>query len=222
MLTNWINWVFPNRCISCSNMLIPKEPGMCFNCLDTTAGWPTEFNPELLAQELFGGRIPISSTHLLATFHTHSPLRKALHAIKYQGNRQLAQTLGAMLYRRQASQMQFDCIVPVPIHHEKAMIRGYNQAEEIARGISESSQVPLLTALEKLQNTSSQTLLNRKERWENVAHSFQLKNPKINSRHILLVDDTLTTGATLEACAEQLLNGGAASISIAALGYASA
>lgn len=221
MLTKWINWLFPPRCIQCNNTLIISEPEMCSTCLDELPGWPTEFNPSQLADDLFGGRVPIQAVHLLATFHSESPLRKALHSIKYNRNKELAKQLGSLLFHRHAHAIRADIVVPVPIHPDKKRRRGYNQAEEIARGVSQSSGLEVRNALMKVENTSSQTLLNREQRWENVANSFQLSEPSVANLNVLLVDDTLTTGATLEACAIQLLNGGAKSISIAALGYAS-
>lgn len=221
MLTNWIDSLFPVRCLQCHQTLRNQEPGLCTTCLDSLAGWPTAFNTQALADEIFGGRVPIQSVYLLATFHTHSPLRSALHSIKYHGNKELARVLGSQLFHHHPFSSNIDIAVPVPIHPEKRLKRGYNQAEIIAKGICEESGIRLENALIKIANTQSQTLLSREDRWENASKSYELSENQIAEKDILLVDDTLTTGATLEACALPLLEGGAKSISVAVLGYAS-
>lgn len=181
-----------------------------------------ELNPAKFADELFGGRTPIQSVYLLATFHTHSPLRPALHEIKYNNNPALAQTLGQLMAERYQHQMlEVDALVPVPLHPDKQKQRGYNQSEQIAIGMSRTLNLPVASMLTRTVLNPSQTKLNRRERWDNVSGSFSF-NPNVQAaRHVLLIDDTLTTGATLEACAQQLLDSGTSLVSIATLGYAS-
>ncbi|NVK27234.1 MAG: ComF family protein [Flavobacteriia bacterium] len=211
------------RCKLCHEILQDQSSGLCAPCIDSIAGWPSEFNPSSLADEIFGGRIEIEAVYLLASFHVESPLRKALHEIKYNGNTALANELGRQLSIRNRIQLtKIESITPVPLHPEKLKLRGYNQSEAIAKGIAEASGIVIQNLLSRKKFTPSQTKLNRNQRWSNVEDAFQL-NIKTNlPEHVLLVDDTTTTGATLEACAIQLKKAGVKKISIAALGYATA
>ncbi len=113
-------------------------------------------------------------------------------------------------------------LVPVPLHPLKQKKRGYNQSEWIAMGISDAMQKPLIANnLKRNIHTSTQTRKNRFERWENVENIFEIKNPEeFAGKHVMLIDDVVTTGSTLEACASQLLNIDGVKVSIATLGFA--
>lgn len=130
--------------------------------------------------------------------------------------------MGRLLARHQnLHKAKIDAIVPVPIHPDKKAVRGYNQSEMIANGLAEVLETPVIQALYRESQTVSQTKLNRVERWDNVKDAFSCKATTELPNHILLVDDTLTTGATLEACAVKLLEKYNVKISVATLGYAS-
>lgn len=176
---------------------------------------------QLMAQNLFGGRLPIEALYIHSTFNKNSTLRQILHHIKYSGEKKLAFEMGQRFASRHLHSIHVDGITYVPIHPNKKQKRGFNQSEELAKGIAKSLQIPLVHALEKTTPTRSQTEFTREERWTNVAHTFAISHAFSPCRRILLVDDTLTTGATLEACGQVLLNAGVQKLSLAALGYAS-
>lgn len=117
---------------------------------------------------------------------------------------------------------QIDLIIPVPLHKSRRKKRGYNQSEEFAKGLSEALHVPVDTkSVLRVRDTATQTRKNRLFRWENVEHAFLVTNKSlVADKRILLVDDVITTGATLEACGKELLNNGVASLSMAGIAFA--
>ena len=146
----------------------------------------------------------------LYEFNKGGGAQKLIHQLKYEGNKKAGVFLGKQLaYAIQDTDnfKQIDCIVPVPLHPKKEKLRGYNQSKYIVNGINEILQVKINTrSLIRVENTDSQTRKKRFSRWENMMHSFALRHPlKIKNKHILLVDDVITTGSTLEACAQKLL-----------------
>ncbi|WP_240935468.1 ComF family protein [Hymenobacter sp. HDW8] len=148
-----------------------------------------------------------------------------LHQLKYQGQRDIGRVLGRWYGTELADHgfaTEFDLIVPVPLHPSKLAKRGYNQSDTFAEGLSMSLQVPWsATALRRTEHTSSQTQKNRAERWQNVAEVFEVnQQADILNKRILIVDDVLTTGATLEACATALLAAGCSQVSIATIACA--
>lgn len=216
--------LFPKRCIQCNSVLSGTESALCYLCLDEIPESVYTKQSRHLATQIFGGRVKIDQAYILSTFQSQSSLQAALHHLKYHGNYRIGEELG----RRLATQLsqkppKLDALIPVPIHPKKKAKRGYNQSFHIAKGIGSVLSIPVLNALCRLEHTPSQTTLSRSNRWENVAHAFGL-NPdveELNTQlHVGLVDDTLTTGATLEACAHILQEASFQHISILCLGYA--
>ena len=116
---------------------------------------------------------------------------------------------------------KFNVIVPVPLHAARKRKRGYNQSEDFAKGLSRSLNIPHANALMRTTKTETQTRKSKLSRWQNVSEVFQVKDSnQVQSQHILLVDDVITTGATIEACAQVLLTEGCSSVSIASIAYA--
>lgn len=148
-----------------------------------------------------------------------------LHSLKYNNHPEIGITLGEVygeeLYEANFSK-EFDIILPVPLHVSRKRKRGYNQSEEFAKGLSQSMDLPTSgDALERIVKTETQTRKTKLKRWENVNEVFQVKRPDlVTKRRILLVDDVITTGATIEACAYALLNEGCSSLSVASIAYA--
>jgi ComF family protein len=147
-----------------------------------------------------------------------------LHKLKYQGQKEIGVELGlqfGQLLKKSELYMDIDLVVPVPLHPKKLKKRGYNQAEAIAEGISKGLGAKVsISHLLKSQYTETQTLKTRAERVQNVSDSFSLKNVhEIQGKHLLLVDDVITTGATLETCAAKLLEVEGCRVSIGALAY---
>jgi ComF family protein len=170
-------------------------------------------------EKLFDGRLPLQAATALLFFTKENLVQEALHKLKYKGAEDIGIWLGQFLGRQLLASNRFnevDIIVPLPLHKKKLLKRGYNQAEVIARGLQEVITKPITdSSVIKFKHTNTQTKKTRIERWQNIENVFELKNNQLKNKHILLVDDVVTTGATLEACGRSLLQAEPASISIA-------
>jgi ComF family protein len=160
--------------------------------------------------ERFWGRVPLEAGAALYYFSQKSPIQKALHQLKYKNQADIGVQLGRQMgYLLKQSPLfhTVEGIVPVPLHPKKEHLRGYNQSAMLATGLSEALQVPVLSGiLTRQQFSESQTRKKRMDRFDNVNDVFAVRRSKrIQGRHLLLVDDVLTTGATLEACGLALL-----------------
>jgi len=180
--------------------------------------------PDNPVERLFWGRVPVAAATSRYYFTGASALQGVLHALKYQGDRGAGRLLGRLLGRSLSEAGRFDAldaILPMPLHPARERLRGYNQAEVLARGISESIGTPVAASLlQRRSHTASQTRKNRTERWHNVSDAFSVGMPDaVAGRKLLLVDDVVTTGASLEACAAALLAAGCAQVSIATVAY---
>jgi len=160
--------------------------------------------------ERFWGRVHVQAGAAMYLFKKGSRTQNLIHNIKYKGRHQIAVTLGNM-YGRNLKVSPFfkdiDAIVPVPLHWKKERARGYNQSAKFGQGLAEILKVPIFAkGLKRVVHSPSQTQMSRQQRIENVMKAFELNQPKsLEGQHILLVDDVLTTGATLEACATKIL-----------------
>ena len=217
---------YPVICPGCGNDLFNQNANLCLKCitqLPHTGFANFDNNP---VEKIFAGRIPILAAHSEFYFTKNSIIQLLMHELKYRGNIQMGLYLGALLGESLLKSERFktfDYLIPLPMHPQKEFKRGYNQAEIICKGISESTNIPLLakTVLRKKQ-TETQTRKHRTERWDNVFDSFNIEEPEsLYNKKIILVDDVITTGATLEACGNNILKIQGASIGIAALAYAS-
>lgn len=220
-----LNLIYPDLCQACDTYLLQGEVVICTKCLfhlPKTNFHQQENNPVSM---LFWGRVRIEYAASFYTFEKGSKYQKLIHKLKYHNRPEIGIELGKHLgYILGKSEMykSIDIIVPVPLHPKKRKLRGYNQSEMIVKGISESMQKPAdMDSLIRQVHTESQTKKGRLERWENVDNVFQVKETEpLANKHILLVDDVVTTGSTLEACAQVLLNIEGTRVSIATLAYA--
>jgi ComF family protein len=175
--------------------------------------------------QIFWGRVKLENAFSYYYFTKGGSLQNLIHEIKYQGVKELAYELGkefGMDLKESGIIDGIEMICPVPLHKEKEKRRGYNQSEWLAFGLSEILELPVeKNILKRIIFTSTQTKKNREQRWENVKDAFETADTnKIKNKHILLLDDVLTTGATLEACAQQFLETEGVKVSIATLAYA--
>ncbi len=199
---------FPKVCLACEEQASMQDHLFCVQCayeIPPTAHWS---NLENEFTQKFIGRLAVLYGASLFRFTPGGRLQHLIHKLKYESRPEIGVHLGKIAANQMKSHWTIpDLIIPVPIHPKKLFIRGYNQAERIASGIGEVLQVPVLDkALIKKKMTGSQTQFHRMERMKNVENSFEVRyNKNLNGKHILLVDDVLTTGATLEACAIPLL-----------------
>lgn len=213
----------PRPCLACTEPLVVGEQHLCTACRTELPYTdyhllPAAQNP--LARR-FWGKVPVVHTLSYLHFLRHGRVQHLLHQLKYKGQQQVGKALG-QLYASElatAGLQQFDLVVPVPLHRRKLARRGYNQADAFAEGLALALPCPrAATALRRTEHTATQTRKSRTERWQNVATIFEVAEPAaIAGRHVLLVDDVLTTGATLEACATVLLAAGARAVSIATI-----
>jgi len=219
---------FPESCYACSGVLARGEKFICTNCniklpyTDFHEHGATEQNP---LQRRFWGKVPVRFAFSYLYFRSKGRVQRLLHQLKYKGAKELGEHLGkrygSILQEHQYHE-NFDLIVPVPLHKYKLRKRGYNQSEYFALGLAAAMDVPVkANVLVRTINTTTQTHKDRYNRWQNVEQVFEVAKPDlIKDKHILIVDDVLTTGATLEACAVALLNAGASEVSIATIAAA--
>jgi len=201
---------FPDTCPVCGKV---KGEGSAFMCADCIYDFPlTGFpgRPDNPVVELFYGQIPIVQGSALFWYVHGSGYRKMIHALKYHGRWGLARSLGEWL----GSELEegglyggVDVVIPIPLHGLRRIRRGYNQSEYLAQGIAEKLCRPVdFRSVRRHKYNRSQALRSRKERWANVEGIFSVRHPKrLEGKHILLVDDVLTTGATIVSCAEAIL-----------------
>jgi ComF family protein len=202
------------------------EGVFCITCLydiPLTRFWSDKENP---VAQTFWGRVNIENACAYFFFVKGSKYRPILHKLKYKGQRDIGVELGIQFgqaLKKSELYQGIDYVVPVPLHPKKLRVRGYNQAEAIAEGMAKVIGAELSTDhLIKTEFTETQTRKTRAERVLNVSESFSLQNTKeFENKHLLLVDDVITTGATLETCAAKLLEIEGTKVSIAALAYAS-
>ena len=227
LLADFWSLFFPRPCLACAEPLVAGEQHLCTTC---RAELPyTDYHLLPASQHplsrRFWGKVPVAHTLSYLHFLRHGRVQQLLHQLKYRGQRQVGKALGE-LYASElvatAFAAEFDLVVPVPLHRRKLARRGYNQADAFAEGLAQALPCPrAATALRRTEHTATQTRKSRAERWQNVATVFEVAEPTaIAGLHVLLVDDVLTTGATLEACVVALLAAGARAVSIATIACA--
>ena len=196
-----------------------KSNPFCFSCtvnMPYTNHFKSQPNN---ATPKFRGRIPCVDVACMLNFYNYSDVKQMLHKLKYKGRKDIGFELGLMAGKKAKHSNYFndiDLIVPIPIHTSKRIKRGYNQATFIANGVAEFLDVPVREdVVIKDTHTRSQTKMNRIERVKNVRSSFKLIDKSgIQGRHVLIVDDVLTTGATIEACGNHLLESNGVKLSV--------
>ena len=206
-----LHLVFPERCAVCGEMLPEGVRFMCPGCswdMPLTGYWAEHDNPVL---RKFGGLLPLREASSLIFYTPNSKYRTLVHRFKYYGQWRDSLILGEMTGKKLKESGLYDSVdtvVPVPLHLVRRLKRGYNQAEYLAQGIARELDIPLDTAsvTRSGYNRSQTKTKDHADRWENVAGIFSVRRPaRLDGRHILLVDDVLTTGATLISCAEEIL-----------------
>lgn len=221
-LEDLLSLVFPEICNACGKALYKHENMLCNNCkvkLPYTNFHLEEDNP---IDKVFWGRIPIEKAGAYLYFHKGNRVQQLMHRFKYKGKKEIGEYIGN-LYGAELFKSKYlsdaDLIIPVPLHPEKQKKRGYNQSEYFAKGLSNSLQIPFKSnILLRTMASSTQTKKNRFERWQNVETIFKIENlESITDKHIILVDDVITTGATVEACANTLMKASPKKVSFLAL-----
>lgn len=216
--------LFPNLCVGCDRLLNQAEKLTCTHCqyhLPVTNFHLDDENPA--AKQLWG-RVKLQHVFSYLYYTKDSTVQRMLYHLKYFSNPKIGYEIGRQygaILAETDHLLNVDLIVPVPLHPRKLKERGYNQSEYFAKGLSEAMNIRFLSdALVRDTSTVSQTKKNRYERYQNMESIFQLKGTDIlKAKHVLLVDDVLTTGATIEACANALLEVPYLQISVATIAY---
>lgn len=222
---DFISLIYPRSCICCDNLLLKSEEFICNQCFINLPQSKFEAENESELDKLFYGRVPVQKADAFLIFEKSGKVQKILHSIKYNGNKRLAFRVGQWYGEKLKEYNVFvmaDCIVPVPLHPKKQKQRGFNQSEEFAKGLSDSLHIPVVNDnLIRVEFTSTQTKKSKAERWENVKDKFELMYPeRLENKTILLVDDVITTGATLDACYQALNSAKEIKLSVISLAYA--
>lgn len=222
---DFIALIYPRNCVTCNNPLFKHENMVCNHCYISLpkSNFHSEENNEL--ERVFAGRVPLVKAGSYYIFEKSGKVQKLLHSIKYKNNKALAEQVGGWYARSLKDCKEIaasDLIIPVPLHPKKQKLRGFNQSEEFARGLAKEFGMPLsATNLVRNQFTETQTRKNKFARWENVEGKFELKDPKaLEGKTVLLVDDVITTGATIDACYEAMKNVPGIKVSVLSLAYA--
>lgn len=196
---------FPSNCLVCGKRLNAPGDILCFACeiRMPRTGFGDCYNN--VVSRIFWGRVRVKAGTSLFTFEKGSAYQGLLHDLKYRGNRKAGLYLGRLLGQeiKRTSLADCDLLLPVPLHRKKLKERGYNQSEIIARGASEITGIPVAThIIRRLAYGVSQTTMTRYERFENMTKTFELCDSvqDLHEKKILIIDDIVTTGATLEAC----------------------
>jgi len=223
MIKDLLYLFYPVYCPACNRPLWRHEKGICMSCfynLPRTHYHVFRDNP---LEQLFWGRVKLANASAYFFFQRPSIFQEIIHSLKYNGNKAVGEFLGKQLAEENRSLFaDADLVMPVPLHPKKLKTRGYNQSEIIARSIAETLNIPLCTdALIRTWHSESQTKKGKTDRWLNVEDAFQLADSsRITNKKILLVDDVITTGATIEACAKVLEPYTKKPMYVAALAYA--
>ncbi|MDD4602420.1 MAG: phosphoribosyltransferase family protein [Bacteroidales bacterium] len=224
-MKDFISIIFPRICAGCGNSLWKNEEVICHLCdyhLPRTNFHRDQENPVTIT---FRGRVHVESAAAYLYFNKGNKVQRLIHQLKYKGRKDIGVFLGNQ-YGRELIRSPFfktvDQIIPVPLHKKKLMKRGYNQSEQIALGLSESMKIPVNKhQLIRIKATETQTHKSRFDRVMNVHEIFTVLDPlSLKGKHILLVDDVVTTGATLESCIQNLQNIPGIKISVACLATA--
>jgi ComF family protein len=204
-----VNLFYPLLCILCRNPLIESEQHICLNCLRNLPETNYHTDKSNPARALFAGFPQVNEVTAFLFFEKEGKAQQLIHSFKYYGNKSLAEYLGriaAIELKEYGFYASVDIIIPVPLHPNKEKKRGYNQSEFIARGISSVYGCSVdRTSIRRIADTTTQTRKSVYERHVNVEKIFKLTNVEnLFGKHILLIDDVMTTGATTSACVEIL------------------
>ena len=204
--------VYPSQCVICSEeILSDHETAICPFCNGalnyTHFEKYTEATP---VDKLFWGKVSVVSTFALLYFEKGTSIQQILHALKYHFNPKIGIEFGKRIGVHLKKMQKFndaDAIIPVPIHPKKEFTRGYNQSEQLAIGLAEKLNIPVKTDfIQKYKNTISQTKLNKFDRWDNVSGKFHTNSSKNQLKHVIIIDDVITTGSTIESLIRSIHN----------------
>lgn len=220
-----LHFIYPSLCEGCGKTLLSQEEVLCIECVALLPLTMYHRIAENQTAQRFAGRISFQNATSLAYYTKDGLLQYLLQQFKYRGNKRVGLFLGKKLgitLKKANWSAGIDIVVPVPLHTKKTKSRGYNQSEIIAQKVAEVLNVSIESQnLIRIKNTDTQTSKSRAERAENMKNAFLVKESSaFAGKHILLLDDVLTTGATIEGCVAALSTVAGIKISIATIGIA--
>ena len=222
---SFLHLLFPHVCTGCGNDILNEETVLCMRCVDAMPETNFDIHPNNPVEKLFWGRLPLVGATAQFYFTKESLMQHLMHQFKYKFNKELGLQLGKIMGEqlKKSGRFAVDALIPLPLFPAKEKRRGYNQATLLCEGMAESMNVPVLyNIIIRPQHTETQTKKGRIERWKNMEGKFILSAPDaIRNKHLLLVDDVVTTGATFEACGNELLKAENVQLSLASLCVAS-
>jgi len=224
LVTDFLSLIFPDLCQVCGNSLFRGERIICLKCMHHLPRARFSDDPRNPAAQVFWGRVPARAVIIAFLYNKGNAVQKLVHQFKYRGVKEIGLFLGEELgkeFLKNRYTKDIDLIIPVPLHRKKQKKRGFNQSEIIGKGVSAVIHAELNTSiLLRRSFSATQTRKSKYQRWENVEHIFYLRDPgMIKNRHILLIDDVITTGATMEACAQALLQVEGVRLSLGAVAF---
>lgn len=225
MIKNLINIFFPQVCYACNNFLSDNEKYVCTSCRHELPVTNYHFDNKEAVKKVLYGRVKIEHATALLRFEKKGIVQQLLHKLKYKGYEDIGLFLGEWLgtaLKETGDYNDIDIVIPVPLHKRKLRKRGYNQVEKFAKSIAETLEVTYSDqALQKSTSTATQVFKKRIARWIDKDEVFTLVDASlIENKHILLCDDIITTGATIEACANELLKAPNVKISVVTMAIA--
>lgn len=223
-LVDFSSLFFPRLCSSCRTDLTPQEHFLCISCLYNLPVTDFHLHEGNTIEKIFWGRVKIKAASAFLFFRQKGKVQHMMHQLKYHGNAELGVFLGKLYGQSLVSQEAYknaDLLIPVPLHPKKHKKRGYNQSEKIAEGLSSVLNIPVNnTILKRIKQIGSQVGKSRIDRVESLKECFLADCPEGKTDKVILIDDTITTGSTLEACVLALNNIGIENICILSLAYA--
>jgi len=207
---DFLDLLYPNLCVVCGQSLQKNESHICLSCLYSIPKTNYHLHTDNPIEKRFWGKVPIAHATSFFFFQKGSSFQKILHVLKYKGIKEVGEIVGKYAASDLLESSNFksiDIIIPVPLHPDKFKKRGYNQAEWIGKGLSTILEKPQDTkTLQRVKGNTTQTKKSVFERYENTEGIFECTDfNTLKGKHVLLVDDVLTTGSTLEACINALL-----------------
>ncbi|MDR9455948.1 MAG: phosphoribosyltransferase family protein [Salegentibacter sp.] len=222
MFHDLLNLFYPKICNCCETELVTHETIICTSCLHELPLTNFHLDNENTTKKVFSGRLSIENATSLLYFKKKGMVQQLIHNLKYRGNREIGNFLGQWLGEELAKipeYTQIDAVVPVPLHRKKLKSRGFNQVEDFGKEVANSLESEYIDdVLVKKSATTTQTFKKRLSRWGSIDETFMIENPeKLENKHLLLVDDLITTGATMEACVTKLQKISGVKISLASM-----
>ena len=224
-LADFVSLLFPELCAACRESLVANEHLICTGCLYGLPFTNFHLQPDNIVARQFWGKIPLEAAYAMCYFTKGGKIQNLMHQFKYKGIKEIGNLLGSLAGDQLIKSETFttvDMIVPVPLHKKRMRQRGYNQSACFAEGLAQKLNATVeVDNLVRVIATETQTHRSRFARFENMQEVFVVNDPgRLTGKHILLVDDIVTTGSTLEACGAQLLKVPGLKLSIATIAYA--